>query len=61
MLDESDELKGKEKEIMEQAMSFLVDEILFVTQESKTKVRRDIEDCLGKMYKKKVDKDAKKP
>jgi hypothetical protein len=46
---------------MEQAMSFLVDEILFVTQESKTKVRRDIEDCLSKMYKKKVDKDAKKP
>jgi len=61
VLDETDELKGKEKEIMEQAMSFLVDEILFVTQESKTKVRRDIEDCLGKMYKKKVDKDAKKP
>ena len=60
VLDETDELKGKEKEIMEQAMSFLVDEILYVSQESKTKVRRDIEECLSKMYKKKVDKDVKK-
>ena len=60
VLDETDELKGKEKEIMEQAMSFLVEEILYVSQESKTKVRRDIEECLSKMYKKKVDKDVKK-
>lgn len=60
ILDKTDELKGKEKEIMEQAMSFLVDEILFVTDESKTKVRRDIEECLTKMYKKKQEKDNKK-
>ncbi len=60
VLDEMDDLKGKEKEIMEQAMTFLVDEILFVTDESKTKVRRDIEDCLEKMLKKKAEKDAKK-
>jgi hypothetical protein len=33
---------------------------LYVSQESKTKVRRDIEECLSKMYKKKVDKDVKK-
>ncbi|NQU42085.1 hypothetical protein HQ520_02285 [bacterium] len=60
ILDETDDLKGKEKEIMEQAMTFLIDEILFVTEDSKTKIRRDIEDCLGKMYKKKVDKERKK-
>jgi CarD family transcriptional regulator len=60
ILDETDELKGKEKEIMEQAMTFLVDEILFVTEDSKTKIRREIEDSLGKMYKKKVDKDGVK-
>jgi RNA polymerase-interacting CarD/CdnL/TRCF family regulator len=60
ILDEMDDLKGKEKEIMEQAMSFLVDEILFVTDDSKTKVRRELDDCLSKMLKKKADKDAKK-
>ncbi|MFP4379139.1 MAG: CarD family transcriptional regulator [Candidatus Sumerlaeia bacterium] len=59
ILDETDELKGKEKEIMEQAMAFLVEEILFVTDDSKTKIRREIEECLSKMYKKKVDKDTK--
>lgn len=60
ILSEMDDLKGKEKEIMEQAMTFLVDEILFVTDESKTRVRRNIEESLEKMYKKKVEKDAKK-
>lgn len=60
VLDEMDDLKGKEKEIMEQAMSFLVDEILFVTQDSKTKVRKEIEESLDRMYKKKLDKQAKK-
>jgi len=60
VLDQMDELKGKEKEIMQQAMSFLLEEILFVTDESKTKIRAGIDDCLAKMYKKKQDKDAKK-
>jgi len=60
ILSETDDLKGKEKEIMEQAMEFLVNEMLFVTDESKTKVRRNIEECLGKMYEKKVDKETKK-
>ena len=61
VLDEMDELKGKEKEILEQAMMFLLDEIVFVTTESKTKVRAEIEECLSKMYKKKQDKEVKKP
>lgn len=60
ILDEMNDLKGKEKEIMEQAIAFLVEEILFVTEDSKTKVRREIESCLQKMYKKKLDKQAKK-
>ena len=60
VLDEMDELKGKEKEIMEQAMAFLLEEIVFVTEESKTKVRAEIDECLSKMYKKKQDKDVKK-
>ncbi len=60
ILDEMDDLKGKEKEIMEQAMTFLVDEILFITDYSKTKVRKEIEECLVKMYKKKLEKEAKK-
>ena len=60
VLNEMDDLKGKEKEIMEQAMTFLTDEILFVTDDSKTKIRQEIEDCLDKMYKKKVEKDTSK-
>lgn len=60
ILDEMDDLKGKEKEIMEQAMSFLVEEILFITDDSKTKVRRKIEECLKTMYKKKLEKEDKK-
>ena len=61
VLDEMDELKGKEKEIMEQAMVFLLDEIVYVMGDSKTKIRAEIEDCLSKMYKKKQDKEVKKP
>ena len=62
VLDEMDELKGKEKEILEQAMTFLLDEIVFVTSDSKTKIRADIDECLSKMYKKKQDKEVtKKP
>ena len=59
-LDQSDDLKGKEKEIMDQAVSFLVEEVLYVTDDSKTKVRKEIEECLGKMYKKKMEKQAKR-
>ena len=61
VLDEMDELKGKEKEIMEQALNFLLDEIVFVTGESKTKARSEIEESLARMYKKKQDKEVKKP
>ena len=61
VLDEMDELKGKEKEILEQALTFLLDEIVFVTADSKTKIRGEIEECLSKMYKKKQDKETKKP
>lgn len=60
ILSETDDLKGKEKEIMDQAIQFLVDEILYVTDESKTKVRSNITDSLDKMYKKKEDKDKDK-
>jgi len=61
VLNETDELKGKEKEILDQAIMFLVDEIVFVTEESKTKVRTEIDECLSRMYKKKQDKEVKKP
>ena len=60
ILEEMKDLKGKEKEIMEQAISFLVEEMLYVTEDSKTKIRRDIDTCLEKMYKKKLEKDSKK-
>ncbi len=60
ILDETDDLKGKEKEIMEQAMAFLVEEVLFVTDDSKTKVRKEIEESLSKMYKKKIEKQQTK-
>jgi len=60
ILDETDDLKGKEKEIMEQAMAFLVEEVLFVTDDSKTKVRKEIEESLSKIYKKKIEKQQTK-
>ena len=46
---------------MEQAMNFLVDEILFVTEDSRTKVRQEVEDSLVKMLKKKFEKEPRKP
>ena len=57
ILDQTDELKGKEKEIMEQATKFLLNEIVFVKDASKTAVSEQIQECLKTMYKKKQAKD----
>lgn len=59
-LDQTDELKGKEKEIMEQAKKFLCDEITYIKGQSKTKVIEDINESLRAMYKKKIAKDREK-
>ncbi len=59
-LDQTDELKGKEKEIMEQAKRFLCDEITFIKGQSKSKVMEDINESLRAMYKKKIAKDREK-
>ncbi len=59
-LDQSDDLKGKEKEIMEQAKKFLVDEITFVRDLPKTKAMDEISDSLRQMYKRKVTKEKAK-
>lgn len=56
-LDQTNELKGKEREIMEQARKFLVDEITFIRGDAKNKVVDDIGESLKQMYKKKVQKD----
>ncbi|MCX7018963.1 MAG: CarD family transcriptional regulator [bacterium] len=56
-LDLANELKGKEREIMEQARKFLVDEITFIRNDSKTKVLDEINEALKQMYKKKVQKE----
>ncbi len=57
ILDQSDDLKGKEKELMEQAKKFLVDEITFTQGDSKTKVTNDVDESLRAMYKKKLQHD----
>ena len=57
ILDQTDELKGKEKELMEQARKFLVEEITFIRGTPKTQIVSDIEDNLKAMYKKKMQKD----
>lgn len=56
-LDKMDELKGKEKEIMEQAKKFLVDEISFIQEAQKNDIIEMIEDHLDQMYKRKQVKD----
>lgn len=56
-LDQSNELKGKEREIMEQARKFLVDEITYIKSDAKLKITDDIGESLKQMYKKKVQKD----
>ncbi|MDK2972756.1 MAG: CarD family transcriptional regulator [Candidatus Sumerlaeota bacterium] len=60
ILDQSDDLKGKEKEIMDQAKKFLCDEIAFVRETSKTQVMETINEALRQMYKKKMTKDKEK-
>ena len=59
-LDQGDELKGKEREIMDQARRFLCDEISFVRNASKTSIMERINDSLRTMYKKKVQKEREK-
>lgn len=59
ILDQTDDLKGKEKEIMEQAKSFLVEEIVYVRELSKAKAGESIAECLAAMYKTKQEKDKK--
>jgi CarD family transcriptional regulator len=57
-LDQSNELKGKEREIMEQAKKFLIDEITYIRDDSsKNKVMEEIGEALRQMYKKKVQKE----
>ncbi len=60
ILDEADDLKGKEKEIMDQAKKFLCDEIAFVREASKIQVMEAINEALRQMYKKKIAKDKEK-
>jgi CarD family transcriptional regulator len=57
ILDQNNALKGKEREIMEMAKKFLVDEICYVRDESRTKVTEEIEDALRQMFKKKAQKE----
>lgn len=57
ILDQSDDLKGKEKELMEQARKFLVDEITFIKGTPKTQILNDINESLRQMYRKKTQKD----
>ena len=60
ILDQNDDLKGKEKEIMDQAKKFLCDEISFVREASKTQVMETVNEALRQMYKKKVQRDKEK-
>ena len=62
ILDQTDELKGKEKELMDQAKTFLIEEITFIKGTPKTKISEEIDEALQLMYKKKsaADKDKKK-
>ncbi len=60
ILDQMDDLKGKEKEIMDQAKKFLCDEISYIRQVSKSQVMEQINESLSQMYKKKVQKDKER-
>ncbi len=60
ILEQVEELKGKERDIMEQARRFLCDEICFVTEYSRTKVMERINQSLKSMYKKKVARDRQR-
>ena len=57
ILEQADDLKGKEKELMEQARKFLIEEITFIKGTPKAQIASDINDSLKQMYKKKVAKD----
>ena len=59
-LDQADELKGKEREIMDQARRFLCDEIAYVRQASKTTIMERINESLRSMYKKKLQREREK-
>ena len=62
ILEQQDDLKGKEKEIMESASKFLVNEISYVKDTSKSSVTETLQEALKAMFKKKQakDKSAKK-
>ena len=60
ILDQSDDLKGKEKEVMEQARKFLIDEISFVREASKATVQETINEALRQMHKRKMQKDKER-
>lgn len=60
ILDQMDDLKGKEKEIMDQAKKFLCDEISYIRQVSKSQVMEQINESLRQMYKKKQQKDKER-
>jgi CarD family transcriptional regulator len=60
ILDASGDLKGKEKEIMEQTKKFLIDEIAFIRQVSKGQVQEQIMESLRAMMKKKIAKDKER-
>lgn len=60
ILDQADDLKGKEKEIMEQAKKFLCDEVAYIREVSKATVTEQINEALRQMYKKKVSKDKER-
>jgi RNA polymerase-interacting CarD/CdnL/TRCF family regulator len=60
ILDQNDDLKGKEKEIMDQAKKFICDEIAYIRQVSKSQVMEQINENLRQMYKKKQARDKEK-
>lgn len=60
ILHQADDLKGKEKEIMEQAKKFLCDEIAYIRQISKNQVQEQIDEGLRQMHKKKMAKDKER-
>lgn len=60
ILHQADDLKGKEKEIMEQAKKFLCDEIAYIRHISKNQVQEQIDEGLRQMHKKKMAKDKEK-
>ncbi|CAN5185406.1 hypothetical protein BH09SUM1_BH09SUM1_13840 [soil metagenome] len=60
ILDQADDLKGKEKEIMDQAKKFLCDEIAYIRQVSKAQVLEQVNEALRQMHKKKVSKDKER-